>query len=445
MIFEPMVSLTRSLAFFIPGGLGVMDSGYVSAFGSAGIANVVTAGAAFIVIKRSKELFWIVIGLFFMWLQGRNDCRKYARTTVAARHCSGNSMKKKILFICGSRNQTTQMHKIAKELDHDYDCWFTPYYATGLEEFLRKMNLAEMSIMGSKMVGRCLQYLHARHLKVDYRGERNDYDLVFTCADLVIQKNIRGKKIILVQEGMTDPENLGFHLVKLFPFLPRWVGSTSTFSLSNAYEKLCVASEGYRDLFIKKGIPREKIVVTGIPNFDDCKKFLENRFPYKNYVLVCTSDSRETFKFENRKKIILNAVKLARGRKLIFKLHPNENIERATFEIAAWAPGALGVCTGNAEEMVANCDVLITQFSSTVYVGLALGKEVHSNFPFEELRKLAPCKMGWLHAILHNVARELLSVESQPVVHADRPEQSIAKMWQHNYREKLARLFSEAA
>ena len=72
MIFEPIVSLTRSLVFFIPGGLGVMDSGYVSAFGSAGIANVATAGAAFILIKRSKELFWIVIGLLFMWLQGRN-------------------------------------------------------------------------------------------------------------------------------------------------------------------------------------------------------------------------------------------------------------------------------------------------------------------------------------------------------------------------------------
>ena len=49
-----------------------MDSGYVSAFGSAGIANVVTAGAAFIIIKRSKELFWIVIGLLLMWLQGRS-------------------------------------------------------------------------------------------------------------------------------------------------------------------------------------------------------------------------------------------------------------------------------------------------------------------------------------------------------------------------------------
>jgi uncharacterized membrane protein YbhN (UPF0104 family) len=70
MIFEPVVSLVRSLAFFVPAGLGIMDSGYVSAFGSVGIVSVVTAGAAFIIIKRSKELFWILIGLFLLWLQG---------------------------------------------------------------------------------------------------------------------------------------------------------------------------------------------------------------------------------------------------------------------------------------------------------------------------------------------------------------------------------------
>jgi len=351
-------------------------------------------------------------------------------------------MKQKILFICGSRNQTTQMHKISKELDSDFDCWFSPYYATGLEEVLRGMNLTEMSIMGSKMVGRCLQYLKACHLQVDYRGERNIYDLVFTCADLIIQKNIVGKKLILVQEGMTDPENLGYYLVKMLPFLPRWVGSTSTFSLSNAYEKLCVASEGYRNLFIKKGIPPGKIVVTGIPNFDDCKKFLENRFPYKNYVLVCTSDSRETFKFENRKKVIRDAVKLASGRKLIFKLHPNENIERATLEIAAWAPGALVFSAGSAEEMVANCDVLVTQFSSTVYVGLALGKEVYSNFPIEELRRLAPLQHGIAAFNIAQVARELLSAASQPVDQVERP---VAKMRQFGYLQKLAWLFSKAA
>ena len=70
LMFEPLVSLTRSVAFFIPGGLGVMDSGYVSAFGAAGVINAATAGVAFIVIKRSKELFWIVAGLTLLWIQG---------------------------------------------------------------------------------------------------------------------------------------------------------------------------------------------------------------------------------------------------------------------------------------------------------------------------------------------------------------------------------------
>ncbi len=337
------------------------------------------------------------------------------------------------------------MHKIAQQLESDHDCWFSPYYGTGLEGFLHRMNLTEMSIMGSKMAGRCMQYLQAHRLQIDYRGEKNNYDLVFTCADLVIQKNIKGKKIILVQEGMTDPENLGYVLVKMFPFLPRWVGSTSTFSLSNAYQKLCVASEGYRDLFIRKGIPPEKIVVTGIPNFDDCRKFLDNHFPYKNYVLVCTSDSRETFKYENRKRIILDAVKIAGGRKLIFKLHPNENIERATLEIAAWAPGAMVFASGSAEEMVANCDVLITQYSSTVYVGLVLGKEVYSNFQLDELKRLVPIQNGCSARNIALVACELLSAEPQQAVSAHRREHGMSKMWQDNYKVRLAKLFSKAA
>ena len=38
-----------------------------------------------------------------------------------------------------------------------------------------------------------------------------------------------------------------------------------------------------------------------IPNFDNCRQYLDNDFPYQHYVLVCTSDARDTLKFENRK------------------------------------------------------------------------------------------------------------------------------------------------
>jgi len=44
--------------------------------------------------------------------------------------------------------------------------------------------------------------------------------------------------------------------------------------------------------------------------------------------------------------------------------------------------------------MIANCDALITQYSSVVYIGLALGKEVHSYFDVEKLKRLTPLQNG---------------------------------------------------
>jgi len=227
------------------------------------------------------------------------------------------------------------------------------------------------------------------NLKIDFEGAENNYDLVLTCSDLIFPKNIRNKKVILVQEGMTDPENFSYFLVKKLK-LPRWIASTSTTGLSDAYTKFCVASEGYKDLFIRKGVKREKIIATGIPNFDDVKQFLNNDFPHKNFVLVATSDIRETLKYENRKKFIKECVKIAEGRQIIFKLHPHEKLERAEKEINKYSPGALIFQKENIDHMIANCDVLITKYSSVVYIGLALGKEVHSYFKMDELKKLAP-------------------------------------------------------
>ena len=178
--------------------------------------------------------------------------------------------------------------------------------------------------------------------------------------------------------------------------------------LSDAYRAFCVASEGYRDFFIRKGVRPEKIVVTGIPNFDNCRRYCSNDFPYRHYVLVCTSPLRETFQGEDRKAFIRRAVEIAGGRPLIFKLHPNENVERATREIHRHAPGAMVFTTGSAEEMIANCDVLITRFSSTAFVGLALGKETYSDFDMDEMRRLTPVQNGSAALNIANVCRRFL-------------------------------------
>ncbi|MBM4171021.1 MAG: hypothetical protein FJ214_04035 [Ignavibacteria bacterium] len=296
--------------------------------------------------------------------------------------------RKKILFICGSLNQTSMMHQISQYLK-EYDCFFTPYYSDGMINYLVGKGYGKFSILNGPFRWNTEKYLEINNLQVDYRGLKNNYDLVITCADLIIQKNIRNKKIILVQEGMTDPETIMFHLVKYFK-LPRWLASTSTMGISNLYNIFCVASEGYKNFFIKKGADENKIIVTGIPNFDNVKEFLNNDFPHKNFVLVCTSDARETFKYENRKKFIQKCVRIADDKQLIFKLHPNENFERATKEINHSAPNAIVYSSGNTNHMIANCDVLITKYSSVAFVGLALNKEVHSAFDLSELRKLLP-------------------------------------------------------
>jgi hypothetical protein len=319
-------------------------------------------------------------------------------------------MKKKIFFICGSMNQTTQMHQIARHLG-EYDHAFSPFYVHGFDEFLRKLGMIEFTIAGNKLSTRCRNYLQEQGLPVDEKGRNRPYDLVVTCSDVYLQKNIRKDRMVLVQEGITDPESFMYRLVRRFRFLPLWFAGNALTGLSDAYQVFCVAGQGYRDFFIKKGVRSEKIVVTGIPNFDSCRQYSSNTFPLRHYVLACTSALRETLQFENRKAFIRKAVEIAGPRQLIFKLHPSEKISRATREINRYAPGAMVFSTGNAEEMIANCDVLITRFSSTALVGLALGKETHSDFNMEEMRRLTPVQNGSAALNIANVCRRLLESE----------------------------------
>jgi hypothetical protein len=48
--------------------------------------------------------------------------------------------------------------------------------------------------------------------------------------------------------------------------------------------------------------------------------------------------------------------------------------------------------------MIANCDTLITKYSTVAYVGIILGKKVYSYFDLEELKKLAPFQNGGVSA-----------------------------------------------
>jgi hypothetical protein len=56
------------------------------------------------------------------------------------------------------------------------------------------------------------EFLADHHLQVDYGGRTQSYDLVMIGTDLLVPCNIRNAKMVLVQEGMTDPEDMTYHL-----------------------------------------------------------------------------------------------------------------------------------------------------------------------------------------------------------------------------------------
>lgn len=286
------------------------------------------------------------------------------------------------------------MHSIASYLLSDYDCYFSQVFDDSLSfSLLVKTGLLETTVVSDTFRKRAEEYYAKHGLKADYRGETkgNKYDLVVMCSDMLFPKKFKGTKTVFVQEGMTDPMTAWSKLVQLLGLPGYYALSTALNGSLNHCDIYCVASEGYKEKFATSGTEESKIVVTGMPNFDNMQSYFNNKFPHKHYVLVATSDIRECYGIDNRKKFIKNCVELAKGRQLIFKLHPNEIKDRAIAEIKKYAPANVVILTdGNTNHMVANCDILITQYSTVSYVGLELGKEVHSYFDIDELRKLAP-------------------------------------------------------
>jgi len=321
------------------------------------------------------------------------------------------SPPKRVLFICGSANQTTQMQQIAAAMP-EVEAWFAPYITDGVADFMLRAGWGEFTIGGNRWRKACLERLTEARVSIDESGKLHDYALIVSCSDLFVPKVALHKPGVLVQEGMTDPEDFMFGLIKRFPFVPRWLAGTAATGLSDWYVRFCVASEGFKDLYVRRGARAEKLVVTGIPNFDDCSRHLDNDFPHRGYVLVCSSDSRETLKPHDRRAFIARALEVARGRPLYFKLHPNEKVERAVREIHEQAPGALVFTSGKAEPMIANCEALVTEYSSTAFVGLALGKEVHSAFDLADLKRLLPVQHGAAARHIAEVCREVLRAGS---------------------------------
>jgi hypothetical protein len=305
-------------------------------------------------------------------------------------------MRKKILFITGSINQTSQMLQISRHLE-DFDCWFSQVFADTalLRMLVNRTTLVDGTVVANQFREKSEHYLKQFGAQLDFGGDKHPYDLVIFCSDMIVPKKFRSTKTIWVQEGMIDRPTLLTGLVKAFGLPAYCTADTSLNGSTNICDVYCTASDGYKNYFANSGTEERKLITTGIPNYDNQLEFVNNDFPYRDYVMVATSDMRETYRFENRGAFIRKAAKIADGRQLLFKLHPNEQFARAEAEIIKFAPaGTLIYQSGNTNHMIANCSELITQYSTVVYTGIALGKKVHSYFDINELKRLAPVQNG---------------------------------------------------
>ena len=330
--------------------------------------------------------------------------------------------KKKALFLIGSPNQTTQMHQIARLLADEFEPYFSQLYydgwMRGFYAFLLWSRGLERTVVSGHVKKKADAYLQKQGLKNDFENRvyKEQYDLIVCCSDIVVPWNLLARtKSVFVQEGMTDPLHWWARQVKRFTNFPILAIGTALNGMNNCCDLYCVASEGYAAHFRQIGVDAGKLVVTGIPNFDNMEKLRQNDFPHRGYVMVATTDMRETYRYDNRRAFFRAATRIAAGRPMLVKLHPNEKMDRAVAEAQAWCPpGTLIYTEGNTEAMIANAAELITQYSTVVYVALTLGIPAHSYFDLDDLKKKIPWQNGGTSAQrIANLCREFARYEGR--------------------------------
>jgi uncharacterized membrane protein YbhN (UPF0104 family) len=72
VIIESLASVIKVVFFFIPSALGVMEIGFITLIGGLGISDALPLAAAFILLRRGKELVWALVGFAGFWRLGIN-------------------------------------------------------------------------------------------------------------------------------------------------------------------------------------------------------------------------------------------------------------------------------------------------------------------------------------------------------------------------------------
>jgi hypothetical protein len=168
----------------------------------------------------------------------------------------------------------------------------------------------------------------------------------------------------------------------LFPDLP--IGSPI------ATDWIAVAGEAARENLVKRGTPREKIVVIGQPRFDfiagrgrrfDREAILRplGLDPARPIVLLASQYAGIYFRAEDKRRVleaIYSAVAAVPGLQLLVKLHPEDPDGSMERELAAAA--SLSACrivnSGDTLELVSAADLVIVFFSTVGHEAIVMDR-----------------------------------------------------------------------
>jgi uncharacterized membrane protein YbhN (UPF0104 family) len=81
---EVLLTFVRHVVFVVPAGLGVQDFGYVAGLAALGVPDASSVGAAFVLVKRTKEVLWIALGYALLAGEAKDGTRPLAVGTSSA-------------------------------------------------------------------------------------------------------------------------------------------------------------------------------------------------------------------------------------------------------------------------------------------------------------------------------------------------------------------------
>ena len=199
--------------------------------------------------------------------------------------------------------------------------------------------------------------------------------------------SIEKPKLLVVMNEITTIGNIAVHIAKGKGIKTAWiqhgtVGDASNFTPS-CVDMLAVWGDAPKHAFIKKGVPEERIIITGSPQFDDLAlrniDFKEKELinlgvkPDKKVIVLATQSIPN---IEQITEALSRAVKEIPKTQLVIKTHPSEYLTKKYLEIAGKHLDNTVLTKEYLYPLLNRCDLLVISSSTVGMEAMILGKPV---------------------------------------------------------------------